>query len=471
MTAALRARELGASVALVERGNMGGTCTNDGCVPTRALAKAARLVRDAEQFGNFGLVGEKPEVDFPRLLERTQRVVYLIHEKKQLTSHLQRAGVELFANAGDARFLDDHTVAFGDSSLRAEKFIICAGGHARRLAFPGSDLCLTHSDVWSLEKLPRSVAIVGGAATGCQLASIFAAFGSRVSLLDLAPRLLPGEDEEVSQGIMAAFQRRGIQALTGAGGVERVERQGADLRLVYSMGGQTASLAVETVILAVGWPGNVDSLGLEAAGVKSERGYIQVDDSLRTNVPYIFAAGDITGRMMLVQSASGEGAVAAENAVLGTERAYVHRLVPHGGFTDPEYASVGLTESQARAQHDCAVAMVPYTNLDRAVIDGHEEGFCKLIVAKDTRAIIGAHVVCEEAVEVVQIAAAGMAAGVRVEQLAQLELAYPTFTAIVGLAARQAVRLLDAAPPEASWQALGREQGTPGAAEWEWSET
>jgi pyruvate/2-oxoglutarate dehydrogenase complex dihydrolipoamide dehydrogenase (E3) component len=474
VTAALRARELGATVALVERGNMGGTCTNDGCVPTRALARAARLVRDAEQFGNYGLVGGSPQVDFARLLERTQRVVYQIHEKKQLTSHLQRVGVELFANVGDARFLDDHTLEFAGTALQAQKFIICAGGHARRLTFPGSDLCLTHSDVWSLKRLPRSVAIVGGAATGCQLASIFAAFGAQVWLLDVAPRLLPGEDEAVSQGITEAFRRRGIEVLTAVGGIERVEQQDEDLRLFYSMEGQTSVLPLETVILAVGWPGNVDSLNLSAANVRNQRGTIEVDDSLRTSVPHIFAAGDITGRMMLVQSGSGEGGVAAENAVLGTERTYAHNVVPHGGFTDPEYASVGLTESQARARQDCVVAVVSYTSLDRAVIDGHTEGFCKLIAARDSGAILGVHVVGEEAVEVVQIAAAGMAAHMQVEELAQLELAYPTFTAIVGLAARQIVREMGVTPFESSWQALGHKHGNQGAgfagSQWEWAE-
>jgi dihydrolipoamide dehydrogenase len=433
------------------------------------LARAARLVRDAEQYGDFGMAGDGPLVDFARLLERTQRVVYRIHEKKQLTSHLRRAGVELFSNVGEGRFLDSNTIAFADTTLQAKKFIICAGGHARRLAFPGSDLCLTHSDVWLMRTLPRSVAVIGGAATGCQLASIFAAFGAQVWLLDVAPRLLPGEDEAVSRGITEAFRRRGIQVLTGTG-VERIEREDNDLRLYYSMGVQTSSLPVETVILAVGWPGNVDTLNLEAANVKSERGTIQVDEALRTSAPHIFAAGDITGRMMLVQSGSGEGAVAAENAVLGAERAYRHTVVPHGGFTDPEYASVGLTESQALAQQECAMAVVPYTNLDRAVIDGHTEGFCKLIVARDSRELLGAHVVGEEAVEVVQIAAAGMAARMRVEQMAQLELAYPTFTAIVGLAARQIVRELGATASESSWQALGLEPMHAGPAEWEWTE-
>src|SRR3984893_16736981 len=208
-TAALRARELGATVALIERGEMGGTCTNDGCVPTRVLAKAARLVRDAEQFAEYGLVGEKPTVDFALLLAQTRNTVHRIHEKKQLQSHLEKAGVTVFANAGAARFVDEHSVALDDgTTLQAEKFILCVGGHARRLPFPGSEHALTHSDIWSLLKLPRQVVVVGGAATGCQLASCFAAFGAHVRVLEVAPRLMAIEDEAVSHGIAEGFRGR-----------------------------------------------------------------------------------------------------------------------------------------------------------------------------------------------------------------------------------------------------------------------
>ena len=342
VAAALRATELGATVALVERGNLGGTCTNDGCVPTRVLARAARLVRDAEQFADYGLEGEPPEVDFSRLLNRTQRVVYEIQEKKQLWGRLEAAGVRVLERAGDARFLDKHTLALADgTSLEAENFILCPGGHPRRLPFPGGEHALTHSDVWTMKALPPSVAVVGGAATGCQLVSVFAAFGARAHLLDAAPRLLPGEDEAVSRGMTEAFERRGIEVVTGIEGVRRIERTNGNVRLFYSWGGEERPLEVAAVVLAVGWPGNVEPLNLGAAGVETERGYVRVDDSLRTSAPHVFAAGDATGRMMLVQSATHEGEIAAENAVLGGSRSLKHAVVPHGGFTDPEYGSVG----------------------------------------------------------------------------------------------------------------------------------
>lgn len=460
VTAALRARELGASVALVERGNLGGTCTNDGCVPTRVLAKAARLARDAEQFAQYGLNAPRPSVNFGELLARTQQVIYQVHEKKQLLGNLQASGAHVRAGVGDAAFVDPHAIRAGGETLQADSFILCAGGRARRIDFPGADLALTHSDVWSLRALPRSIIIVGGAATGCQLASIMAAFGARVTILDVAKRIVPGEDPLVSRVLADAFRRRGIDLVTGISGVDRLERASGGLSLHYRYDGGVHRADAEAVLLSTGWVGNVASLNLGAAGVHTDGRYVQVDHALRTNVPHIYAAGDITGRMMLVQSASIEARLAAENAVSGGSGTDQHRIVPHGGFTDPEYASVGLI---AEPGPGVAVAVVSYAELDRGIIDGHTEGICKLVVDPASRRILGAHVVGEQAVEIVHVVAAGMAAGMTVEQLAELEIAYPTYTAVLGLAARRIARELGAVALSPQWRALGR----PHAAEWE----
>ena len=157
VVAALRCGELGAKVALVERERMGGTCTNDGCVPTRVLARTARLMRDSQQFFKYGLISESPVLDFPSLLKRTQHVVYSIHEKKQLIKHLQNSGVDVYSEAGPAQFIDTHTISLnGNGNLYAEKFILCVGGHARQLEFPGAEHTITHSEVWSLKSAPQS---------------------------------------------------------------------------------------------------------------------------------------------------------------------------------------------------------------------------------------------------------------------------------------------------------------------------
>lgn len=466
VTAALRARELGASVALVERDRLGGTCTNDGCVPTRVLAHAARLMREAQQHAMFGLISEPPQLDLARLLDRAQDTVYAVHEKKQLLKHLEDSGVIVYEGSGAASFVDPHTIqlAGGERTLTAAKFIICAGGRARRLPFPGAEYTLTHGDIWRLQSLPRTVAIIGAAATGCQLASILNTFGSQVTLLDVAPTILPAEDASVSETMQAAFAKRGINIITGIAGVSQVEPGPYNMTLTYNTQDGGRQLAAESVISCVGWPGNADTLNLAAAGVEVERSYIVTDDCLRTSASHIYAAGDIDGRMMLVQSASYEARAAAENAVLGGDRSFHHQIVPHGGFTDPEYGSVGLTEQQADAQgHDYLVALASYVNLDRAVIDGYTDGFCKLVVDRASHRVLGGHVVGEQAVEVVQLIAAHMASEATVEHLAALELAYPTYTAIVGLAARRALFYLGEMHLAREWRELGPHY----AAEWE----
>jgi pyruvate/2-oxoglutarate dehydrogenase complex dihydrolipoamide dehydrogenase (E3) component len=463
-TAAMHARSLGANVALVERGRMGGTCTNDGCVPTRVLAKAARLLRDTEQFDLYGLEGELPRLDFARLMTRTQQVVYGIHEKKQIIDHLRQAGVTVFNQVGLASFVDPHTIVLQDERhIRGSKFILCAGGRARRVDFPGAEHALTHSDIWSLNKLPASIAVVGAAATGCQLASILATFGSRVHLLEVAPRILRMEDECISETIQASFEAHGIEILAGIGGISFIEREGGELIVNYQRDQATAQLRVEAVLMSTGWVGNLSALNLPAAGVETTGNYVKVDDQFCTTAAHIFAAGDITGKMMLVQSAGYEALAAAENAVLGACQVQSHDIVPHGGFTDPEYGSVGLTELQARQAGAVAVATVPYAEMDRAVIDGRPEGLCKLIVSLDSRTIVGAHVAGEQALEIVEVAAAGMASGMTVDQLANLEIAYPTFTAVLGVAARRIVREVDSSRIVPQWRSLEKHF----ASEWE----
>ena len=472
VTAALRARELGASVALVEKGEMGGTCTNDGCVPTRVLAKAARLLRDAEQYADYGLVGEKPSVDFGRLINRTQQIIYSVHEKKQLFAHLTSSDIRVYSNSGVAQFADAHSLRLADGTLlTADKFIICAGGHARKPDFRGAEFALTHSDVWSLRELPERIAIIGAAATGCQLASVFADFGAQVTLLEAGERILMGEDAAISAEMTTTLSDNGILIESGIGFDSWLEKRQRDYILHYTKGEQNFELAVDALILAIGWAGNANALGLEAAGVDHARSYIPVDAQLRTNQPHIFAAGDITGRMMLVQAGQYEARIAAENAVLGATQNYQHKIVPHGSFTDPEYASVGLTEREARQQGVIAVANVPYAALDRAVVDGYPRGMCKLVVSAEstvageaaTHKILGAHVVGEQATETIQLVAAGMQAGMSIEQLADLEIAYPTYAAIVGIAARKIVRDLGIEEVAAQWRTLDKLH----IAEWE----
>ncbi|MEM7798505.1 MAG: NAD(P)/FAD-dependent oxidoreductase [Chloroflexota bacterium] len=466
VTAALRARELGASVALIERERLGGTCTNDGCVPTRALAKAARLIRDSKQFDKYGLMLDRePQVDFAAVMRRTKAVVEEVHAKKQLVRHLEEVGVSLYNQAGNARFVDPHTVQtdrFG--GIRGERFILCVGGHARQIPFPGGEHTLTSSTVWDLKKAPQRAVVIGGGATGCQFASVFEDSGSQVAILDIAPRLLVTEDDSISEEISRQFRQRGIALATGIQSVNQIEQNGSGKTVTYTdAAGESHSIETDIVLASIGWPGNIDHLGLEAAGVETDHSYVLVDDYLQSSAPHIYAAGDITGRSMLVQSAGYQARTAVENALLSYTQPARERLVPHGGFTDPEYGGVGLTESVARRHHDIVTATVPFADLDRAVIDDRKVGFCKLIVDRRHDVVLGAHVVGEHAVEIVSMVSAGMTGGMHVLQLADLELAYPTFIAIIGLAARQIAREIGAIQVIPEW----RELKEPVVAEWE----
>ncbi len=459
VTAALQAADLGAEVTLVERGRVGGTALNSGPAPVRTLARAARLVRDWSSWERFGLRGPRPVVDVAATLANAQRVADYAYERKRVADHIRATGIDLVEEAGDARFLDANTVAARDGRRwSADRVIITVGGRAGRLPIPGAELALTYEDVRSLTDLPARVCVIGAADTGCQLASILADFGCRVSLIDYAPRIVPTADRDVSAALEHAFRERGIRVVTGAR-VERLDPLQPGVRVVYGTGSETETVDVDAAFFAVGWQGNADVVHAASAGVTLERGYVAADDSLRTSVPHIFAAGDVNGSSMLVASAILEGRVAAENAVLGSSRRVVHDVVPVGSFTDPEYGSVGFTEEQARARYDCAVAVARYDDLLRPVADGQPDGFCKLIVETGRRQIVGAHVLGEYSAEVIQVGAVCMAAGMRVEEVAELQFAFPTFTEGVRKAAQMVVRELGIRAMPQLWSSLSAPEG------------
>ncbi len=439
-TAALRASALGSRVALLDRRRTGGTCTNTGCVPTRVLAITARLLRDIRTAGTYGIEVSAPSLEWSRTVLRVREVIAQINNVKRVQDKLRDAGGELFLE-GNASFVDAHTVRLSDSgrSLRGAKFILCTGGKARRPPIPGVEHALTPDEVIDLEHLPASVVVVGSGYTGVQVTTVMNAFGAQVTLLETAPTILPPADADVGRALREGFERQGVRVVTGIGGIEQIELNPDGSRsLTYTLAGAMYRVTVDAVILAVGWPADLDGLNLEAAGVEVERGFIKVSPALQTSAPHIFVAGDANGRDMLVQGANFEAETAAENAVNGTSLEYDRNALPSGGFTDPDHAGVGLTEAQARdAGLDYVISVARYADLERAIIDGRIAGFLKLIAERDSGRIVGAHGAGENAVEVMQAVATAMAAGATAATLAGVRFAYPTYTAIVGEAARR----------------------------------
>ena len=378
--AARRAADLGARATLITRAEFGGTAANDGPVPVRTLAHAARLIRNARELGRYGISVSEPVLDYPRLLVRVAEVVNDVRAKSFGRDDVDRLGVTVIEQAGIARFVDPHTLET-ESGLRlqADKFILCAGGTSRRLPVPGFELTATHSDAWGLTAVPASMLVVGAGATGVQLASIFSAFGSRVVLFQAGPRILASEDADVSAEVAAAFRASGIVVRESFGTIESFEPAPSGVRMVFSNNGARDSAEAEIAVVAVGWVADTAGLNLAAAGVEADaRGYVRVDPFLRTSAEHVFAAGDITGRLMLVPQAIHDGYVAATNAVRGPST-LGEQVSPVGSFTDPEYAQVGMTEEQARARHDVVVAVVRFDETTRTIIDGRTAGFCKLI--------------------------------------------------------------------------------------------
>ncbi len=437
-SAALRAAELGARVAVVDAERTGGTCVNTGCVPTRVLAKTARLMREVRSADAYGITVTEQAIDWRTTVERVRATVDRVRAAKADPGRLEAAGVELLLE-GRARLVGPHEVELEGSGRRltASSIILCVGGHSRRLPVPGAELAVVAEDVLDLPALPRRIAIIGAGNTGAQLVTIFNAFGSEVTLLEVAPRILAGADAAVSADVERAFREQGVRVLTGVEEVTSLEPADDGIVLTWQGDGAQERATFDTVLMATGWPAAIEDLGLEAAGVRAERGRIPVDEYLRSNVPHVLVAGDANGQAMLVQAAHFEAEAAARNAVLGATRRTPHHLLPSGGFTDPDYAGVGLTEDQARERdRDCLVAHVPFDTMERPIIDDRPRGFLKLIADRRRELLLGAHAVGENAVEVIQAVTTAMAAGVDVATLAKVEFAYPTYSAVIGTAAR-----------------------------------
>ena len=450
-SAAIRAAELGARVGLVEARRTGGTCVNTGCVPTRVLAKTARFVREVRAAGGYGIDVGDPVVNWSRTVAKVRQVVERIHEVKAEPGLLADLGVDLLLD-GRARFVDPHTMELSDTGrrVRAENVVLCVGGRSRRLPVPGAELALVPEQVLDMPEVPRRLVVVGAGNTGAQLVTVFSALGSDVTLLELAPRILTAMDADISRTVQDSFEAHavdvhvGIRSLVSLARADGAaphgeHRAGGPVLLTWlDRDGREHRREVDAVLMSTGWPAAVEGLGLDAAGIATDGRAIAVDEFFRTEVEHVFAAGDANQQAMLVQAAHVEAEAAATNAVLGPTRRAPHLLLPSGGFTDPDYAGVGLTEAQARERDPRAsVVVVRYDQLERAVIDDREQGFLKLVADRRRDTLLGAHAAGESAVEVIQAVTTAMAAGVDVSTLARVEFAYPTYSAVIGEAARR----------------------------------
>jgi pyruvate/2-oxoglutarate dehydrogenase complex dihydrolipoamide dehydrogenase (E3) component len=448
VAAATRAAELGAKTVLATSGEFGGMAANDGPVPVRTLAHAARLMREARQLADYGIAVGAPRLDYDRLLRRVGEVMDAVRARSALRPQAEAAGATIRERLGKLRFADGHTlVSVAGERFAADRIVLCVGGVVRKLAVPGAELVASHSDAWSLTEVPPSMVVIGAGATGLQVASVFAAFGTKVQLFQAGPRILPTEDVDVSTAMADGLRQRGVAVHEAFGAIERFQATSEGVRMIYVRDGEEKAAEAALAVGAIGWTADTAPLDLARAGVETDaRGFIRTDAAQRTTAPHVWAAGDVTGGLMLAPQAIQAGFAAATNAVTDAGVTAERTVNPVGSFTDPEYAQVGLSEAAARAGHQVEVATVRFADVTRGIVDGRTEGFCKLVVDATDHRILGCHLVGDRAVDVAQIAAVAMAGGLTVDALARLPLSFPTYAGILARAAATAAYRLNAEP-------------------------
>ncbi|NGX15272.1 FAD-dependent oxidoreductase [Wenzhouxiangella sp. XN24] len=388
-----------AKVALIEKHRMGGDCLNTGCVPSKALIRSSRLVAEARDAGRYGLEDTEIAVDFGRIMERVQDVIAKI-EPHDSVERYTGLGVEVIE--AEARLVSPWEVEAGGRRLSARSIVLATGARPLVPPLPGLDAIeyLTSDTIWGLRELPARLVVLGGGPIGAELAQSFARLGSEVTIVEMAPRLLPREDEDAAAAVAARFAAEGLHLATGHRAV-RVETDETGQRLICERDGEEVAFAFDRLLIALGRRANVEGFGLEELGVTlDERKTLAVDGWLRTNFPNIYACGDVAGPYQFTHVAAHQAWYAAINGLLAPFWSFRadYRVIPWATFTEPEVARVGLSEDEARARGiDYEVTKYGIDDLDRAIADGTDHGFVKVLTRPGKDTILGAAIVGAEA--------------------------------------------------------------------------
>ncbi|TAM83400.1 MAG: mercuric reductase [Acidobacteria bacterium] len=431
LVATAGAAALGARVALIEELLMGGDCLNFGCVPSKALIRAARAAHapsEAQEYG--GPTAEVNVFDFSRVMERMRRL------RSEISAHdsvkrFGSLGAQVFLGA--ACFNSPNTVEVGGHSLRFKKAIIATGGRPAGLNIPGlADAgFLTNETVFSLTELPTRLLVIGAGPIGCELAQAFQRLGSQVTLFDLAARILPEEDADASSHLTKRFEREGIKLVLGAN-LRWVECRNGD-KVLHFMRGECEEKAAGTeILLSVGRVPNTEGLNLGAAGVEYDAKGVKVDDQLRTTNPDIYAAGDVCSRFKFTHAAEAMARIALQNALFFGRKKASDLIIPWTTYTDPEVAHIGFTEEEARKRgHQVETFTLPLAEVDRAILDGETEGFARVHMDRKTRRILGATLVSRHAGENIGELVLAMNQRLKLEALSGVIHPYPTQAEVI----------------------------------------
>jgi pyruvate/2-oxoglutarate dehydrogenase complex dihydrolipoamide dehydrogenase (E3) component len=432
LTAAGFAAQLGAKVALVEKNRIGGDCTWTGCVPSKALLKAAKVAHEVRTASRFGITANPPAVEMTSVRAYVRQAIQQVYQFEG-PEELRKQGIEVIQGAG--RFIDTTTIMVDEQLVRAKTFLLTTGARPQIPAIAGVNEVpyVTYEQIFENDRLPRSMIVVGGGPIGMEMTQAYQRLGARVSMV--ADRLLPKEEPEVREAMQRVFEREGVRFVWGR--AKSARREGDEIIVATDHQEARGNL----LLIASGRKPTVAGLDLEKAGVNySEKG-IPVDDQLRTNVKNIYAAGDVAGGYQFTHFAGWQAFQAARNALLPGSSSGLTDLVPWVTFTDPEVAHVGLTEEQARAQfgENVSVCRREMSRTDRAICEDDRDGFIK-VIAKRNGTLLGATVVNGRAGETITEFIVAIKHDMKVADLAGAIHAYPTYsTAVQQLAAELAI--------------------------------
>ncbi len=394
-TAAIRASQLGLSVGLAERAELGGVCLNWGCIPTKSLLHTADVMREAMTAGELGLEISKPKFNLKKVVKRSRDVA------AQLSggiSHLMRKN-KIIVFVGDAMFQDKNTVVVGDDTIIADNIIVATGARARNLPHIQAD----GDRVWDARSamtptfMPKELLIIGAGAIGVEFASFYNTLGAKVTLVEVMDQILPAEDSEIADLAKQSFIKQGMEVLTGTG-VDEVKVTGKTLTAL--IGGKNRKF--DAAILSVGVSGNIEDLGLEAIGVEVDRGFISVDEYQQTSVDGVYAIGDVAGVPCLAHKASHEGIIAVEGIVGEMPHPLNRERIPGCTYSHPQIASIGLSEVQAGERGEIKVGRFPLLANGKAVAVNDTEGLVKTIFDASTGSLLGAHMIGPGVTEMIQ---------------------------------------------------------------------
>ena len=422
--AAAHAAANGLSVTIIEKGPVGGTCLNCGCIPTKTLCRNAEILDDLHRAETFGLKDLSYSLDFTRVMERKQQVVESL--RQGVETLLSAPGISLVR--GEARFVAPHEVVVGEETYTAPHIIIATGSRAKLLPIPGADhpKVVTSTELLNITEIPRSLCIVGAGVIGMEFASIFNSFGTEVTVVEFLKECLPALDSDIAKRLRQTIAKRGVTFVMQAG-VKAITDEGVE----YERKGKPGVVNADLVLMATGRSANTDGLCLEKAGVTTQRGCIVTDEHLQTNVEGIYAIGDVNGKTMLAHAATAQG-IHVVNRILGKDDNIQLNLIPAAIFTHPEAACVGITEDLAKEngiEYTCHKGY--YRANGKALAMDETDGMVKVLSDSGDR-IIGCHVYGAHAADLVQEATALMAMGATVRQLHDIVHIHPTLSEILG---------------------------------------